>query len=418
MTTVDLRTRHQGDVLALDPTAFLEEHLPALLEAHGPAAGRDANRLGLAPLTLDVEGESLTFDPTEDDRLEVRRGAADELVVALDRAAFSDLVQDVSSTFGLQFGGRIELRRGSLDAFIEWEPALRSLLDGRPAYEPGTIDFVDRDGGPLDLERSFTLDDPPEEIGHFLAEAGFLHLEGLFTEAEMAAVAADHDAAIARAEQDDGASWWARTEPDGWYASRILGFNHQSPALRDVLVSDRFAAIGGFTSDRWVQRDPGVSDAAEGLLKKVGVVEGASDVSWHKDCSLGGHSRGCCGMVVGISVTGAQRENGELGVVPGSHRANVVQLGVDGLDLPRLPLPTRTGDVTVHCSCTLHMSRPPISAERRVVYTGFNLAPRAGDQVSEVDPAEQRRRRAEQNDHVRRGQRELQESSRTASFEL
>src|SRR2546430_11411004 len=54
-------------------------------------------------------------------------------------------------------------------------------------------------------------------------------------------------------------------------------------------------------------------------------------------------------------------------------------LGVVGLDLPRVPLPTRTGDITVHCSCTLHMSRPPVSAERRVVYTGFGLAPRPGD---------------------------------------
>ncbi len=418
MATVDLRTRHQGDVIALDPSTFLDEHLPPLLEANGPGAGSDANRLGLVPLTLDVEGEQLTFAVADDDRLEVRRGAGDALVVAVDRAAFSDLMQDVSSTFGLQLADRIELRAGSFDDYLRWEPVLRALLDGRPAHAPGTIDFVDLAGDPLDLHRSFTLDDAPEEIGHFLAEAGFVHLQGLFTEAEMAAVAADHDRAIAKATQDDGASWWARAEEQGWYAARILGFNHQSPALREVLTSDRFAALAGFTDDDWVQRDPETTDAAEGLLKKVGVVEGASDVSWHKDCAPGGHSRGCCGMVVGISVTGAGPENGELGVVAGSHRANIVQLGIDGLDLPRLPLPTQTGDVTIHCSCTLHMSRPPISAERRVVYTGFGLAPRAGDHVAELDHAEVRRRRAAQNDHVRRTQREGQESSLLASFEL
>ena len=238
MTSVDVRTRHQGDVIALDPTTFLDEHVPALLEAHGPTAGRDANRLGLVPLTLDVDGEPITFAATDGDRFEVRRGVEDALVVGVDRGAFSDLVQDVSSTFGLQFAGRIELRQGSFDAFIEWEPVLRSLLDGRPAYQPGTIEFRDRDGGPLDLRRSFTLDDPPEEVGHFLAEAGFLHLEGLFTEAEMAAVAADQDAAIARAEQDDGASWWARTEEEGWYASRILGFD------QSVTRAPRGAGLG------------------------------------------------------------------------------------------------------------------------------------------------------------------------------
>ncbi|MEE2769274.1 MAG: hypothetical protein VX833_08680, partial [Actinomycetota bacterium] len=41
--------------------------------------------------------------------------------------------------------------------------------------------------------------------------------------------------------------------------------------------------------------------------------------------------------------------------------------------LPQIPLPTDTGDVTVHLSCTLHMSHPPIASERRVLYTGFAL---------------------------------------------
>jgi hypothetical protein len=239
----------------------------------------------------------------------------------------------------------------------------------------------------------------------------------VFTEAEMRAVSAELDDAIAAAERDDGASWWARTEAGEWYASRVLGFNQKSPSLRGLLGSDRFHAIATFTDDEFVQRDPEVGDSAEGLLKKVGVVEGISDVSWHKDCSMGGHSRGCCGLTVGISVTGATQENGELGAVAGSHRANVVPLGVEGLDLPRVPLPTRTGDVTVHCSCTLHMSRPPVSAERRVVYTGFGLAPRAGDHRASLDPAEERRQRAAMNDATRR-QQQGGPSSRRASFDL
>jgi hypothetical protein len=72
------------------------------------------------------------------------------------------------------------------------------------------------------------------------------------------------------------------------------------------------------------------------------------------------------------------------------------------LDLPRIPLPTRTGDVTVHCSCTLHMSRPPVDRERRVVYTGFGLTPRPGDVVEARDAQDVRRDRAALNDHVRR----------------
>jgi Phytanoyl-CoA dioxygenase (PhyH) len=414
MSTVDFRTRFEGDEIAFEPDDFLEEQLPLLVKANGNEAGRGAARLALKPLTFDIGGELLTFR-IGNDRLTVHRSGGDALVVALDRSAFSDLMQDVASTFGLQMSGRAEVRRGTLDAFIEWEPVLRCLLDGRPVYEPGTITFEDREGAPLELKRSFSLVDDPEEIGHFLAQAGFLHIRGAFSGSEMAAVSAELDEAIDAAERDDGASWWAQTDTGEWYPSRILGFNQKSPTLRELLHGERFASIGASTDDRFIQRDPDVGDSAEGLLKKVGVVEGISDVSWHKDCSLGGHSRHCCGLTVGISVTGATRENGELGVVPGSHRANIALLGTEGLDLPRLPLPTQTGDITVHCSCTLHMSRPPVSSERRVVYSGFSLAPRAGDHRSDLDAFEVRRQRAALNDQTRRVQRG---ATRISSFEL
>ena len=45
----------------------------------------------------------------------------------------------------------------------------------------------------------------------------------------------------------------------------------------------------------------------------------------------------------------------------------------------RSTLPTRTGDITVHLSCTLHQSVPPVERERRVMYTGFRLPPRGTD---------------------------------------
>jgi hypothetical protein len=339
-------------------------------------------------------------------------------VVTLDRLAFSDLLQDTASTFALQMTGRAEVARGAVEAFVAWEPVLRCLMDGRAVYGPGTVTFGDPEGRALDLGRSFTLDDEPREMGAFLAEAGFLHLAGVFTEAEMAAVSADLDEAMASAEQDDGASWWACTDSGEWYPSRILGFNQKSPNLRALLRDQRFATLGLLTDDRFVQRDPDGGDSAEGLLKKVGVVEGISDVSWHKDCAMGGHSRHCCGLTVGISVTGAGRENGELGVVAGSHRANVQPLGIDGLDLPALPLPTRTGDITVHCSCTLHMSRQPVSAERRVVYTGFGLAPRPGDRPVAKSKDQIRRERAALNDRVREQQEHGPLLSGAASYEL
>lgn len=417
MTSLDFRTRFEGEAISYDPIDFVDDRVGALLDAHGDEAGRAAVRLDLAPLTLDVEGERITFG-LDKDRLVIGRGDGGAVVVAVDKDAFSDLMQDVASTFALQMTGRADIRRGDVDSFVVWEPVLRCVLDGRPVYEPGTMTFRDSEHGELDLRRSFTLEDGPDEIGHFLGEAGFLHIEGVFTEAEMAEVSAELNAAIASAERDDGASWWARTESGEWYPSRILGFNQKSPTLRALLHDQRFAVLGALTDDQYVQRNPDLGDAAEGLLKKVGVVEGISDVSWHKDCAMGGHSRHCCGLTVGISVTGAGSENGELGVVAGSHRANVALLGIAGLDLPRLPLPTRTGDITVHCSCTLHMSRQPVSMERRVVYTGFGLAPRVGDSPVEKTPARLREERAALNDRVREQQIQGRLGTETASFSL
>lgn len=77
---------------------------------------------------------------------------------------------------------------------------------------------------------------------------------------------------------------------------------------------------------------------------------------------------------MGISVTGADARSGQLRVLAGSHRALVWPAFVrEGNDLTEIDLPTATGDVTVHLSCTLHMAQPPMERERRVLYTGFSL---------------------------------------------
>ena len=414
MPSIDVRSRGSQDDVEVDPTAFLRE-VAELVDRRGHDAARGAARQDLPPMTLVVDGRPVTFEPVGG-RMQVHGRRTDHLVVDVDQVAFSDLVQDVSSTFGLQMQGRARITVGRAEDFLSWEPILRSLLDGRGVYEPGSIDFVSDTGDELDLQRTFRPDDDPAEMGAFLAETGYLHVSRVFSPTEMDAVSADLDRSIADARRDDGSSWWARTRHEGWYPARILGFNHSSPALRELLADPRFTRFGTLTDDQMVQRDPLATDAAEALLKKVGVVEGISDVVWHKDCSMGGHSRRCSGLTVGICVTGAGPTNGELGVAAGSHRANVSPLGVDGLDLPRIPLPTEKGDITVHCSCTLHMSRPPVHEERRVVYSGFSLAPRPGEEAAPADPAEARRARLELSDRSR-GLR-LRRSSGAVSFDL
>jgi hypothetical protein len=93
---------------------------------------------------------------------------------------------------------------------------------------------------------------------------------------------------------------------------------------------------------------------------------------------LGMHSYHCCGLTVGISVTGADDRSGQLRVVAGWHRALVQPAFVRRESaLPIVDLPAATGDATVHCSCTLHTAQPPVDRERNVTSTGFGLPPRA-----------------------------------------
>jgi hypothetical protein len=158
-------------------------------------------------------------------------------------------------------------------------------------------------------------------------------------------------------------------------------FHEHSERVRELLASERFLRIGRLVEGDYVARTTG--NCIEALVKPIGVVEGISDVPWHKDCSLGMHSYRCCGLTCGISVTGADARSGQLRVVAGSHRALVQPAFVrSSSDLPIVDLPTETGDVTVHCSCTLHMSQPPVERERRVMYTGFGLPPK--EQMGEV----------------------------------
>jgi ectoine hydroxylase-related dioxygenase (phytanoyl-CoA dioxygenase family) len=237
-------------------------------------------------------------------------------------------------------------------------------------HTTGAITF-----GDLDLNHAFQPDDDPEAMSDFLGQAGFLHVANVFTEDEMAEVSADMDAAVPSYTPDDGRSWWAKTKDGENRAVRLQYFHEHSVTTRDLLADDRFKRIGRLTDDNHAAGEAHLGwNVIEALVKPLGVVEGISDLPWHKDCSLGGHSFRCCSLTVGISVTGADENSGQLRVVAGSHRALIQPAFVRrNLDLPQVDLPTSTGDITVHLSCTLHMSQAPVDRERRVMYTGFRL---------------------------------------------
>jgi hypothetical protein len=390
--SVDVRTRYARDVRSLERDEMLDDLLPDALSVHGDLAQRGCAYLDLPALGLDVDGREVTLTAVSG-RLELVPGTESAPVVAVLAAdALSDLLQDRQSTMGLAMTSQVKITAGDINDFIAWEPVLRALLDGRKVHEAGDVTFVDLDGGALDLGRVFTADDDPAQMAHFLEQAGFLHLEGIFEEAEMAALDADVDEWLARATPDDGESWWATDEAGDDHAVRVLFFYDKSAVLRSLLNDQNYRMIGDLTGDGHVHTGGG-----EGLVKPLGIVRGLSDLPWHKDCGQGGHSFACSGLTTGISVTGADHASGALGVIPGSHRANTMATGRDRrLDLQPIMIETRTGDVTVHCSDTLHRAHPPVERSRKVVYSSFSLPVRPGDEVR-TDPRG-RQKRAQLND--------------------
>lgn len=391
--SVDVRTRLNKDQRALTRDEVFDVVLPDAVGVHGDLAARGVEYKQLPPLGFQVEGRGLTLHVVNGS-LALGDGVdAAGVVAEMSSDALSDLVQDWQSTMGLAMTSRMQLTAGKIDEWIGWEPVLRALLDGRKVHETGDVDFVDLDGQPLDLDRSFTIDDDRQEVAHFLEQAGFLHLRGVFDESEMATIADDIDQWLARATPDDGESWWAVDDQGVSQAVRVLFFYEKSAALRTLVHDDRYQWIGDLTGDGHVHKGGG-----EGLVKPLGIVRGLSDLPWHKDCGQGKHSYICNGLTCGISVTGADRTSGALGVIPGSHRANTMATGRDpSLDLRPRMIETTTGDVTVHCSDTLHRAHPPVERPRKVVYSSFRLPLLPGD-AEAPDPRYSRAARAELSD--------------------
>ncbi|HEY3673989.1 MAG TPA: phytanoyl-CoA dioxygenase family protein [Acidimicrobiia bacterium] len=381
--SVDERTRVDGEVDAVDPVACFAELLPAAFEREQDLLAAAVAEYAPRPLTIEVDRNAWTL-AVDDGVVRVVSGGTDTsssgdgiTLLRTNRAQLDDLVNDQVTVVGMQTNGTLDQPVGGFGALLDWWLLLRGALDGRAPHTRGAIDLVDSDGAPLALDRSFAVDAPLEEMGDFLQRAGYLHIAGVFDEGEMDAVSRDMDAAAPTYSRGDGRSWWAKNRAGDDLLVRMQYFDEVSPAVERLVGDDRLQRLAGLTGDGHVYG--GMKDnRIEALFKPFDVVEGISDLPWHKDCALGRHSYDCCSMTVGISVSGADAVSGQLRTVAGSHRALMWPSlhREDRSDLPAVALPTRTGDLTVHLSCTLHQSVPPVDRERRVLYTGFRLPPR------------------------------------------
>ena len=381
--TVDHRFRYDTEITDVSAAVFFTETLPGLLETSAELVLPWLTFKTPGDLSLECEGEawSLGFHGAN---LRIDPGLSDSgLHVRLSKGDFSGMINDLYTPMTFYTGGTLDIPRGELGDFLDWWLVLRGLLDRRPVHVPGALGFPDRNGEPLNLGRSFRLDDPVDEMRHFLETAGFLHLKGVFTEEEMATVSRDMDASLDSYREGDGLSWWATTADGERRLVRMQAFDTRSATTAALLEDPRFQALGDIPGDGHTHKGL-KGNNIEALIKPLQVVQGLSDLPWHKDCSLGRHSYDCCSLTAGISVTGASADSGQLRVVAGSHRVLMWPALISGPEqhgLPEIDLATETGDVTLHLSCTLHMAQAPTAHERRVLYTGFQLPAFGGEQA-------------------------------------
>ncbi|OHV29156.1 MULTISPECIES: phytanoyl-CoA dioxygenase family protein [Pseudofrankia] len=388
--TLDRRTRWDADLRHVDIEDFLANEFPDLAARHGHLVAQGIDFLGAPPLAIEMGGAAWTFS-SDGRTLTAASGVAEgALIVTFSTGDFSDWVQNQRSFNAMLVARELRYRGGTERDVSIWDSLWLTLLEGWPVT-PDDVDFRDRDGERLELGRIFTPDDDPTDVAHFLREAGFLHLRGWVDPADMREVSADVDRALPDYYEGDGRSWWATVADGSRRCVRLQEFVDRSPTIAAILRGDRWDHLRrALAGDDVLVSAPVTGRVLEALVKPREVRAGPSDVSFHRDCHLGRHAYGCSKPIVGIAVTASGEENGQLRVVAGSHRALMpVEIAKIRPYLPVVAVPTEAGDVTVHLSCTLHESTPPLVSERRVLYTSFSLPARepatdAGRAIAEL----------------------------------
>jgi Phytanoyl-CoA dioxygenase (PhyH) len=385
----------------IDFDAFHRAELPTRLAA-AIERGVAADLRGVPGLAFVVPGHrSYTYLP-QDGLLAIEAGTERAAaVVELSLRAWSDLVQDVRTVPALIYAGDVHLARGEIALLRRWQPALRALYGDVPIYDPARVDLTDRRGRPLDLRRSFSLEEPPEESSHFFHRAGFLHLRGVFSAGEIAALRAVVDELQAAARPGDDRSWWAKDAGGRQVLCRLVYTGLAAPHIAALIDEPRLrqiVSLTGFDLRPVLDRQEGQSV----VIKNPSIVEGLADLPWHQDCGLGGHPITCPAVAIGIQLEAATAESGQLHFLAGTHGSSCHPFAATDLaTLPHVALNTAPGDCTLHIKDVMHAAPPPtgIGRGRRTLYVSF-LSPRAFEYIGPGEAYNDIVRRSGDDGHV------------------
>ncbi|MCI0547398.1 MAG: phytanoyl-CoA dioxygenase family protein, partial [Candidatus Rokubacteria bacterium] len=240
-------------------------------------------------------------------------------------------------------------------------------------FDPGAP-LTDLAGAPLDPARSFAPDGAPAEMAHFLRTTGYLCVRGVFGADEIAGFLEDARQLRAEAVKGDRLSWWA-SDPSGEDVVCRVTRARDKPRLGRLYGEPRLLRLAALADEALAPRQ-GEGNGVTVIWKRPGMTEGLSDLPWHRDCGMGGHSVMCPVLIASVFLTPGTPETGELRFLPGSWRASCPFREATDPAGPRgVGFATAPGDVTLHYGDAMHAAPPParpdLPSYRISATTGF-----------------------------------------------
>jgi hypothetical protein len=353
----------------LDFDRFHREELPRRLAAgNGALAARGAGHLRSLAFRLS-SGSAYTYRPHEGGiAIEPGDDAADT-VIELAPDIWRNFVGELDAAAGLLYGGRARCLRGKAVRWLDWEPALRAMLSGRPVYDADRVSLADRHGAPLDAAATFSQGGDRADMAHFLRTAGYLFVRDVFTADEVAGFLAESEALRAEAVAGDKLSWWGKRGGET-VLCRVTRAGAK-PGLRSIPSDPRLLSLIALADEPLVHRNKGGHEEGVTVIwKQPGVDEGLGDLPWHRDCGMGGHAIMCPVLIASVFLTPSTPETGDLRMLPGSWQAGCGPIDARHPRAPRgVSFAARPGDVSLHYGDTMHAAPPPERSDLAVYRT-------------------------------------------------
>jgi len=287
------------------------------------------------------------------------------LLLSAEPDAWSDLVTEAWSMMGLVLQGRVILERGSFNHLAKWEPALQALYNNRPIWSPAEEIS--------NQKYIFSTTDDFQEMRNALGNIGFILVRDVFEQEEIEKMRVEVEERRQAATPEDKRSWWATDARGDERCCRVTYLNYGSELFSGLPYDTRLLELAKLSQIPLVPV-PNHGDGIAVVIKVPEIMEGLSDLPWHRDCGMGGHPLLCPGLNIGIQLDHATSGSGQLKFLPGSNNFGG---GADyANDSPSvISIDANPGDVTLHYGHTLHIAPPPTGAKnyRRTVYVSFQI---------------------------------------------